>query len=315
MSMTRTISSLQNSHVKRWVSLQDARGIERFRQCLVFGKKVVQETLRRHPARCLELLHPAKTLRGTSRLRGTSGQARVSFSIPVHVATYALSPTCFKHVDIFGTGCPILICTALPLPCADVETPPRGLELLCPLGDPANVGALLRTAAAMGANQVVLLKESAHPYHPKSIRAASGATFDVPLTQGPSVRDLPDPSRLRAGPSRPFEAQGNLRAGSATWVTLHVEGEGLPGFQWPKDVRLVVGEEGTGLPSFSAGKRLAIPMTESVESLNAVTAASMALYAYRVQHPLHRRSDHVFGGEERRSVQSAANRARNAAKP
>ena len=279
MSMTRTISSLQNSHVKRWVSLQDARGIERFRQCLVFGKKVVQETLRRHPARCLEILHPAKTLRGSPRLRGTSGQARVSFSIPVHVATYVLSPTCFKHVDIFGTGCPILVCTALPLPCAEVETPPRGLELLCPLGDPANVGALLRTAAAMGANQVVLLKESAHPYHPKSIRAASGATFDVPLTQGPSVRDLPDPSRLRAG--------------SATWVTLHVEGEGLPGFQWPKDVRLVVGEEGPGLPSFSSGKRLAIPMTESVESLNAVTAASMALYAYRVQHPLHRRSDHV----------------------
>ena len=291
MSTTRTISSLQNAHVKRWVSLQDARGIERFRQCLVFGKKVVQETLKRHPARCLELLHSAKTLR-------TSGRDRVSFSIPVHVATYTLSPTCFNHVDIFGTGCPILVCTALPLPCADIETPPRGLELLCPLGDPANVGALLRTAAAMGATQVVLLKESAHPYHPKSIRAASGATFDVPLTQGPSVRDLP-------GPSRHFEAQGNpsrlrasLRASPAPWVTLHVEGEGMPGFQWPKNVRMLVGEEGPGLPPFSSGKRLAIPMTESVESLNAVTAASMALYAYRVQHPLHRRSDHAGRGRQ-----------------
>ena len=280
MSTIRTISSLQNAHVKRWVSLQDARGIERFRQCLVFGKKVVQETLRRHPARCLELLHSAKALRGSGQ---ASGRARVSFSIPVHVATYALSPTCFNHVDVFGTGCPILICTALPLPCADVETPPRGLELLCPLGDPANVGALLRTAAAMGATQVVLLKESAHPYHPKSIRAASGATFDVPLTQGPSVRDLAGPSRLRASP--------------ATWVTLHVEGEGMPGFQWPKDVRLLVGEEGPGLPPFSFGKRLAIPMTESVESLNAVAAASMALYAYRVQHPLPRRSDHAGAAE------------------
>ena len=300
MSTTRIISSLQNAHVKRWVSLQDARGIERFRQCLVFGKKVVQETLKRHPARCLELLRSAKALRDPSRLRGTlrgsgqaSGRDRVSFSIPVHVATYTLSPTCFNHVDIFGTGCPILVCTALPLPCANVETPPRGLELLCPLGDPANVGALLRTAAAMGANQVVLLKESAHPYHPKSIRAASGATFDVPLTQGPSVRDLP-------GPSRPFEAQGNpsrLRASPAPWVTLHVEGEGMPGFQWPKDVRMLVGEEGPGLPPFCSGKRLAIPMTESVESLNAVTAASMALYAYRVQHPLHRRSDHVVAAE------------------
>ena len=286
MSTTRTISSLQNAHVKRWVSLRDARGIERFRQCLVFGKKVVQETLSRHPDRCLELLHSAKTLR-------TSGQARVSLSIPVHVATYTLSPTCFNHVDIFGTGCPILVCTALPLPCADVETPPRGLELLCPLGDPANVGALLRTAAAMGVNRVILLKESAHPYHPKSIRSASGAIFDVPLTQGPSVRDLPDPSRLRASLSRPFAAQGNLRASPATWVTLHVEGEGMPGFQWPKDVRILVGEEGPGLPPCSSGKRLAISMTESVESLNAVAAVSMALYAYRVQHPLLRRSDHV----------------------
>ena len=243
MSTTRTISSLQNSHVKRWVSLRDARGIERFRQCLVFGKKIVQETLSRHPARCLELLHSAKTLR-------TSGQARVSLSIPVHVATYTLSPTCFNHVDIFGTGCPILVCTALPLPCADIETPPRGLELLCPLGYPANVGALLRTALAMGVNRVILLKESAHPYHPKSIRAASGSIFEVPLTQGPSVRDLP-------APSRPFEAQGKLRASPsglrgtsvqapAAWVTLHVEGEGIPGFQWPKDVRILVGEEGTG---------------------------------------------------------------------
>ena len=286
MSTTRTISSLQNAHVKRWVSLRDARGIERFRQCLVFGKKVVQGTLRRHPARCLELLRSAKTLR-------SSEQARVSLSIPVHVVTYALSPTCFNRVDVFGTGCPILVCTALSLPCADIETPPRGLELLCPLGDPANVGALLRTAAAMGVNRVILLKESAHPYHPKSIRAASGAMFDVPLTQGPSVRDLPGPSRLRASPSRPFKAQGNLRAGPATWVTLHVEGEGMPGFQWPKDVRILVGEEGPGLPPCSSGKRLAVPMTESVESLNAVAAVSMALYAYRVQHPLLRRSDHV----------------------
>lgn len=290
MSTTRTISSLQNAHVKRWMSLQDARGIERFRQCLVFGKKVVQETLRRHPARCLELLHSAKSLQA-------SGRARVSFSIPVHVATYTLSPTCFNHVDVFGTGCPILVCTALPLPCADVETPPRGLELLCPLGDPANVGALLRTAAAMGATQVVLLKESAHPYHPKSIRAASGAMFDVPLTQGPSVRDLTGPSRPVAAQGNPSRLRASLRAGSPTWVTLHVEGEGMPGFQWPKDVRLLVGEEGPGLPPFSFGKRLAIPMTESVESLNAVAAASMALYAYRVQHPLPRRSDHAGAAE------------------
>lgn len=117
----------------------------------------------------------------------------------------------------------------------------------------------------MGVKQVVLLKESAHPYHPKAIRAASGTMFEVPLVQGPSIRDLLEP---------------------ATWVTLDVQGESVSTFQWPEDVRILVGEEGLGLPLISSGKRLAIPMTESVESLNAVVAVGMALYAYRVQYPL-----------------------------
>jgi TrmH family RNA methyltransferase len=136
------------------------------------------------------------------------------------------------------------------------------------LGDPANVGALIRTAAALGIERVVLLKESAHPYHPKAIRAASGTTFTVSLAQGPSIRDLPE---------------------KATGLTLDVRGENLPAFRWPKDVRLLVGEEGPGLPPIISGTRLAVPMTGSVESLNAVVAAGMALYAYRVQHPLTKR--------------------------
>ncbi len=252
------INSPQNAHVKRWVALQDARGIERFGQCLVFGEKVVRETLLRHPDRCLELLLPS----GTHTL----------FAVPASVLTHSLSQTIFKTIDLFGTGFPILVCAASPFPHADLATPPRGFELLCPLGDPANVGALIRTAAAMGVGQVILLKESAHPCHPRAMRAASGTIFDVRLALGPSIRELPE---------------------AAAWVTLHAQGESLPAFQWPEDIRLVVGEEGPGLPRLPSSRRLAIPMTESVESLNAVVAASMALYAYRVQYPLPRYSGRV----------------------
>ncbi len=253
-STTRSITSPQNPHVKRWVALQEARGIERFRQCLVSGEKIVRETLAQHPAECLELIH----------LTGTP----VPFPVPAHVTTYTLSAPLFEKIDLFGTGAPILVCEAPPFPSANLEEKPRGLEILCPLGDPANVGALLRTAAAMGVERVILLKESAHPYHPKAIRAASGTMFMVSLAQGPSIKDLPEP---------------------ATCVTLDAQGESLPGFHWPKDVRLLVGEEGPGLPPFTSGMRLAVPMSDSVESLNAVVAAGMALYAYRVQHPLTKR--------------------------
>jgi len=250
-STNRSITSPQNAHVKRWTALQDARGIERFQQCLVVGRTVVGETLAQRPAQCLELIHRART--------------SVPFSVPPHVKAYALSAPLFEKIDLFGTGAPVLVCQVPPCPSVDLEARPRGLEILCPLGDPANVGALIRTAAAMGAERVILLKESAHPYHPKAIRAASGMTFTVSLVQGPSIRDLPE---------------------TATWVTLDTEGESLPAFQWPEDVRLLVGEEGPGLPPLPSGTRLAVPMMDSVESLNAVVAAGMALYAYRVQHPL-----------------------------
>ena len=253
-STTRSISSAQNAHVKRWVTLHDARGIERFRQCLVAGRTIVRETLEQHPARCLELIHRAKT--------------PVSFPVPAHVKSYALSAPLFEKIDLFGTGAPILVCQVPAFPSADLKARPRGLEILCPFGDPANVGALIRTAAALGIERVVLLKESAHPYHPKAIRAASGTTFTMSLAQGPSIRDLPE---------------------KATWVTLDTQGESLPAFHWPKDIRLLVGEEGPGLPPITSGTRLAVPMSDSVESLNAVVAAGMALYAYRVQHPLTKR--------------------------
>ena len=167
---SRPISSAQNARVKRWAALQDARGIERFRQCLVAGRTVVGETLERHPAQCLELIHRAGM--------------PVSFPIPAHVKTCALSAPIFEKIDLFGTGAPVLVCQVPSFPSADLEARPRGLEILCPLGDPANVGALIRTAAALGVERVILLKEAAHPYHPKAIRAASGTTFTMSLTQG-----------------------------------------------------------------------------------------------------------------------------------
>lgn len=236
------------------MALREVRGIERFRQCLVSGEKVVRETLAQHPAQCLELIHRAKT--------------PLLFSIPAHVKTYALSAPLIEKIDLFGTGAPVLVCQVPPFSSANLEEKPRGLEILCPLGDPANVGALIRTAAALGVRRVILLKESAHPYHPKAIRAASGTMFKMSLMQGLSIKDLPE---------------------LATWVTLDTQGENLSAFHWPKDIRLLVGEEGPGLPPIISGTRVAVPMTDSIESLNAVVAAGMALYAYRVQYPLTKR--------------------------
>ena len=66
---------------------------------------------------------------------------------------------------------------------------PDGCTLFIPFQDPENVGAVIRSAAAFGVARVVLLKEAAHPFHPRSSRAAGSALFQVPLYQGPSIRN------------------------------------------------------------------------------------------------------------------------------
>ena len=50
------------------------------------------------------------------------------------------------------------------------------------VSDPGNVGALIRTAAACGADAVLVVgSQSADPWSPKALRAAMGATFRVPV--------------------------------------------------------------------------------------------------------------------------------------
>jgi len=56
---------------------------------------------------------------------------------------------------------------------------------------------------------------------------------------------------------------------------LDMSGENIYSFPWPKDVHLILGEEGQGLPETLRVKRLKIPMSGKVESLNATVAASI----------------------------------------
>ena len=69
-------------------------------------------------------------------------------------------------------------------------------------------------------------------------------------------------------------------------VALDVSGADLSTFNWPKNVCLLVGEEGQGLPRNKLLPRtVSIPMATGMHSLNAMVAASIGLYAYRLQHP------------------------------
>jgi len=124
------------------------------------------------------------------------------------------------------------------------------------VGDPGNVGAILRSARAFGAASVVLGPGCADPFGPKAVRASMGAIFEVPVAPAEGIEDVPgERVALVAG-------EGDVLSGPA--------GETMA---------IVVGAEREGLPAdvVDACDRVAhIPIVS--ESLNVAMAATVALY-------------------------------------
>lgn len=243
----RLIESPQNAHAKRWSDLHDGRGIKKHGEFLLAGRKSVPEALNRHPDRFQAILV-------------CDPQDAAGLALPDEIDRFRVSRSLFDKLDVSGTNFPLLVGKTPALPRADLTVAPQGLELVCALGDPSNLGALLRSAAAFGARRVILMEEAAHPFHPKTLRAAANAQFELELLAGPSL------------------AKMNGAAGPL--VALDADGDDMATFQWPRDLRLVLGEEGLGVPAALAVRRLSIPTTGAMESLNATVAASLALYAH-----------------------------------
>jgi TrmH family RNA methyltransferase len=124
------------------------------------------------------------------------------------------------------------------------------------VGDPGNVGTVIRSALAFGASSVALGPGSADPFSHKAVRASMGALFSVPVARVKSPAELPGRKiALVARSGQPLE---------------RVDG----------DVTLVVGAEREGLPdAVVAGcdDVAHIPIAHA-DSLNAAMAATVSLY-------------------------------------
>ena len=136
---------------------------------------------------------------------------------------------------------------------------PRGVRpltlALWQVGDPGNVGTLLRTADAFGAG-VALSPSCADPTGPKAVRASMGSLFRVPW----SGFDEPTGRRIALVPDG---------------------GIPLPELDRRGDVVFVLGAEREGLPPEvleRCEERASIPQPGGGDSLNVATAGAIALY-------------------------------------
>jgi tRNA G18 (ribose-2'-O)-methylase SpoU len=152
---------------------------------------------------------------------------------------------------------------------ADVLRGARRLAILEEVNNHTNVGALFRSAAALGMDAVLLSPSCADPLYRRSVRVSMGEVFAVPYT------------RLEPWP----DALAEVRRAGFTVLALTPAADAVPIQQLTAAQRarpaLLLGAEGTGLTAKAldaSDARVVIPMRRGVDSLNVATAAAVAFW-------------------------------------
>lgn len=147
-------------------------------------------------------------------------------------------------------------------------TPKKGMRavLLHSVQDPANLGAVLRTAEALGTDGVFLY-QCVDLYNPKTLRSSMGALFRLPVR--------------RIGDAETFLSE--CAAVSLPTCAAVVDRDAVPlqQFDFSGGAAVLIGNEGNGLPrsiSDACTHRLTIPMAPASNSLNAAMAAGLFLW-------------------------------------
>jgi RNA methyltransferase, TrmH family len=139
---------------------------------------------------------------------------------------------------------------------------PAVVLLLDAVQDPGNFGTLVRSAEALGAAGVISLPGTVDPWNPKSIRAAVGSSFRLPMVAADWVA-----------------AAEWLRSERFTLLAGALGGEPLRG--GVGRAALVVGNEGAGVSAqvlAEVDRKVGIPLRGRAESLNVAAAAAILLY-------------------------------------
>lgn len=240
------ILSRQNPLVKELASLKEKKGRRRTGTFLVEGHKMVREAV----ASGMDVV----------RLILREGYAGETYGLPaVLLGQDAFAAVCDEKT-------PQGIAAEVAIPLRSVQPPQGRCLLLDGLQDPANVGAIIRTAVAAGYEDVYLAG-CADPFSPKSVRASMSGVFFARIMQGTQEEIL-------------------LAIAGMPVIAADMGGEDVFSYAAPEKFCLAVGSEGSGLSALvrsRADVTVRIPMDARTESLNAAVSAGILMYALRTK--------------------------------
>ena len=184
-----------------------------------------------------------------------------------------------EHLHASGVAC-LDVTPGVIKFCSETETPPGILAVLPvaspmlpthptlsvmadALRDPGNLGTLMRTAAAAGADELLLGPGTVDAYNPKVVRSAMGTHFRLPMA------------------TMTWPAMASHLNGLSVWLADVRGAISYTQVDWTKPCAIIVGGEAEGASPEAeklATGSISIPMQHGIESLNAAVSAAVILF-------------------------------------
>ena len=180
--------------------------------------------------------------------------------LPTYTPILTLSDALYASIRSLGTGIDIMAIVTIPAPTLPLIN--DDCLILNDVQDSGNVGTLLRTAAAIGINNILCTTGTAQAWSPKTLRAGMGAQFALNIYEGLSSADILEQVKV------PFFATS-----SHTDTVIYEHNLEAP-LAW------IMGHEGQGVCAelMQCATPIALPQPNGQESLNVAIAGALCLY-------------------------------------
>lgn len=260
------IGSPQNEKVKQWASLLDKKNRDRSNQFIIEGVHLIQDAMAAD-AEIISVIYEDE--RG---LPDELNEAESSAS----PKTEWISASRAVMAKCTGTDTPPPVFAVLRKPGVTEESLWHDHSFVVALDgvrDPGNLGTIIRSADAAGANAVVLGRGCVDLYNPKTVRSTMGSLFHLPIIQGDLTELLP-----------------KAKAHGAKVIGTSLQAEhSCYSYDWRQPTWLLMGSESEGLSPetrASVDESVIIPMAGRAESLNVAMATTVLLFEAMRQRQL-----------------------------
>lgn len=277
------ISSTKNDKIKNISALlkskkaRDEQGV-----FVIEGIRIFKDTLKT-ASEYVESIFISESIIGNNIIQkdhislNSTITALFSVSLPDTISVYVVKDSVLDSVSGTVTTQGIIALVKKPshtladllsnnVPSNNTKSQNKRLLVLENIQDPGNLGTMLRTAEAAGMTGIIMSGDCTDIFSPKVVRASMGSIFRMPFVY---CEDF-------------IKALNKIKEKGITIYAAYLHG-GVPykEIKFDSNYAILIGNEGNGLTDSAvnaANKRVFIPMSGEIESLNAAVAAAILMY-------------------------------------